>query len=66
MSASRSAAVIAETLTAAQDAAEKSRWEYDELPAVTDARDALKPDAPQLYTMRRQSRLRFLCCRTTR
>jgi aerobic carbon-monoxide dehydrogenase large subunit len=44
------AVVIAETLAAAQDAAELVAVDYEELPAVTDARDALKPGAPQLYT----------------
>jgi carbon-monoxide dehydrogenase large subunit len=45
------AAVIAETLAAAQDAAELVAVEYEELPAVIDARDAagavqIYPDAP--------------------
>jgi len=43
------AVVIAETLAAAQDAAENVAVEYEALSAVTDARDALKADAPQLY-----------------
>jgi len=43
------AMVVAETLAAAQDAAELVTVDYEELPAVTDARAALKPDAPQLY-----------------
>jgi aerobic carbon-monoxide dehydrogenase large subunit len=43
------AAVIAETLAAAQDAAERVAVEYEELPAVTDAREAVKPGAPQLH-----------------
>ena len=42
------AMVIAETLAAAQDAAELVAVDYEELPAVTDARDAMKPGAPQL------------------
>ena len=43
------AMVIAETLTAALDAAELIAVAYKELPAVIDGREALKPDAPQLY-----------------
>jgi carbon-monoxide dehydrogenase large subunit len=43
------AAVIAETLSAAQDAAELVAVDYEELPAVIDAREALKPNAPQIY-----------------
>jgi len=41
--------VIAETLTAAKDAAERIVVDYDVLPAVTDANAALAPDAPRLY-----------------
>jgi carbon-monoxide dehydrogenase large subunit len=43
------AAVIAETQLQAQDAAELVAVEYEELPAVTDAVEAEKPDAPQLF-----------------
>lgn len=43
------AVVIAETLAAAQDAAELVAIDYEELPAVTNAREALKAGAPQLY-----------------
>jgi carbon-monoxide dehydrogenase large subunit len=41
--------VIAETLAAAKDAAERVVVEYDVLRAVTDAKAALAPDAPRLY-----------------
>src|SRR6201987_2399420 len=41
--------VIAESLAAAKDAAERIVVEYDVLPAVTDAKAALAPDAPRLY-----------------
>ncbi len=43
------AVVVAETLTAARDAAEAIEVEYESLPAVTDAKDALAPGAPQLF-----------------
>ncbi len=43
------AMVAAETLGAAQDAAELIAVEYEEAPAVVDARAALKPGAPQLH-----------------
>jgi aerobic carbon-monoxide dehydrogenase large subunit len=43
------ALVVAETLTAARDAAEVIEVEYEPLPAVTEAKDALAPDAPQLF-----------------
>ena len=43
------ALVVAETLTAARDAAEAIEVEYEQLPAVTDARDAIRPGAPQLF-----------------
>jgi carbon-monoxide dehydrogenase large subunit len=43
------ATVIAETQLQAQDAAELVAVEYEELPAVTDAVGAGKPDAPQLF-----------------
>jgi carbon-monoxide dehydrogenase large subunit len=41
--------VIAETLSVAQDAAESVVIEYEELPAVTDAAEALKPGAPLVH-----------------
>src|SRR5579863_4135551 len=43
------AVVVAETLTAARDAAEAIEVEYESLPAVTDAKDALAPGAPRLF-----------------
>src|SRR6266571_1267391 len=43
------AMVIAETALAAQDAGEFVDIHYEPLTAVTDARDALKPGAPQLW-----------------
>jgi carbon-monoxide dehydrogenase large subunit len=43
------AAVVAESETAARVAADKVVVDYEPLPAVTDARAALKPDAPKLY-----------------
>jgi aerobic carbon-monoxide dehydrogenase large subunit len=43
------ALVVAETLTAARDAAEAIEIEYAELPAVTEAKDALASGAPQLF-----------------
>src|SRR5580704_17215948 len=43
------AEVVAETLSAARDAAEGIEVEYESLPAVTDAKDALAPGAPQLF-----------------
>jgi carbon-monoxide dehydrogenase large subunit len=43
------ALVVAETLTAARDAAEAIEVEYDPLPAITEAKDAIGPDAPQLF-----------------
>ncbi len=43
------AVVIAETQAIAQDAAEAVFVDIDELPAVTRASEAAKPDAPQLY-----------------
>ncbi len=45
------AMVVADTFTAALDAAEQVAVEYEELPSVIDARAALGPDAPQLYEM---------------
>jgi carbon-monoxide dehydrogenase large subunit len=43
------ALVVAQTLLAAQDAAEKVTVDYEVLRPVIDLRDALKPDAPQLW-----------------
>src|SRR6202012_4957103 len=43
------AVVVAETLAAARDAAEAIAVEYDTLPAVTEAKDALAAGAPQLF-----------------
>src|SRR5207249_2551482 len=43
------ALVVAETLAQAQDAAEAIEVEYENLPAVTDARAALEKGAPQLF-----------------
>ena len=43
------ALVVAETLAAARDAAEAIAVEYDTLPAVTEAKDALASGAPQLF-----------------
>ncbi len=43
------AVVIAETALAAQDAAERVAVDYEELTPVIDVRDAVKPDAPQLW-----------------
>ena len=43
------AMVVAETANAAQDAAELIVIEYEDLPAITNARDALQPDAPLLH-----------------
>src|ERR1700738_3952247 len=41
--------VVAETLAQAKDAAEAVEVDIDPLPAVTDAAEASKPGAPQLY-----------------
>jgi carbon-monoxide dehydrogenase large subunit len=41
--------VVAETLAQARDAAEAVELDIDALPAVTDAAEAAKPGAPQLY-----------------
>jgi carbon-monoxide dehydrogenase large subunit len=41
--------VVAETLAAARDAAEAIDVDYQALPAVTDARAAIAPGAPQLF-----------------
>ncbi|RLI20087.1 xanthine dehydrogenase family protein molybdopterin-binding subunit, partial [Candidatus Bathyarchaeota archaeon] len=43
------AAVVAESLEAAENAAELIEVEYEPLPAVFDVKDALKPDAPILH-----------------
>ncbi|HXP06699.1 MAG TPA: xanthine dehydrogenase family protein molybdopterin-binding subunit [Stellaceae bacterium] len=43
------AAVVAETVAAARDAAEAVALEIDPLPAVTEAGEAAAPSAPQLY-----------------
>ena len=41
--------VVAETLAQAKDAAEAVELDIEPLPAVTDAREAAKPGAPQLF-----------------
>lgn len=43
------AMVVAETAALAQDGADLVVVEYDELPALVDAREAMKPGAPQLH-----------------
>ena len=43
------ALVVAETFNAARDAAEAIEVEYDQLPAVTEAKDAIAAGAPQLF-----------------
>ncbi len=43
------ALVVAETLAQARDAAEAIVVDYEELPAVVDARAAIEPGAPQLF-----------------
>jgi carbon-monoxide dehydrogenase large subunit len=43
------ALVVAETLTAARDAAEAIEVEHEPLPAVTEAKDAIAPGAAQLF-----------------
>jgi carbon-monoxide dehydrogenase large subunit len=43
------AAVVADTLDQARDAAERVVVDYAQRPAVVSARDAFAPDAPQLY-----------------
>src|SRR5436190_1097760 len=42
-------AIVAETRNQAQDAADLAVVEYDDLPCVTDAREAAKKDAPQVW-----------------
>ena len=46
------ALVVAETKREAAEAAELVEVEYEELPVVIDAEDALKPDAPNLHQRR--------------
>jgi carbon-monoxide dehydrogenase large subunit len=41
--------VVAETAAAAQDGADLVVVQYEELPALIDAREAMKPGAPQLF-----------------
>ena len=41
--------VVAETLSAAKDAAELIEIEYEPLPVVIDTREAARPDAPRVY-----------------
>jgi carbon-monoxide dehydrogenase large subunit len=43
------ALVLAETLEQARDAAERVQVDYEPLPSVTDAKAALRKDAPQLH-----------------
>ncbi|HUZ67967.1 MAG TPA: xanthine dehydrogenase family protein, partial [Beijerinckiaceae bacterium] len=43
------ALVVAQTLAAAKDAAERVRIDYEALPAVARARDALAADAPEIW-----------------
>lgn len=43
------AAVVAATREQALDAAELVQVEYEDLPCVVDAKDAVKPDAPQVW-----------------
>jgi carbon-monoxide dehydrogenase large subunit len=43
------ALVVADTLLAARDAAEAIEIEYDDLPPVAEAKDAIKPGAPLLF-----------------
>ena len=43
------AMVVAETIAQAKDAAELVHVDYEELPAVTQVGDAMKPGAPQIY-----------------
>src|SRR6476469_6884233 len=43
------AVVVAETVAQARDAAEAIEFDIEPLPAVTDAAEAAKPGAPQLY-----------------
>ena len=43
------AMVVAETVAAAKDGAERVAIDYEPLPAVTDTREAARPDAPRLF-----------------
>src|SRR4029077_9341137 len=43
------AIVAAETRAQAEDAAELVRWDLEELPAVVDPEDALRPDSPVVH-----------------
>jgi len=43
------AAIVAETREQAQDAAELALVEYEDLPCVTDAREAARKEAPQIW-----------------
>src|SRR5262245_42473772 len=43
------ALIVAETLAAARDAAEAIEIDYEQLPAVTEAGDAIAPGAAQLF-----------------
>ncbi len=45
----RVAFVVADTLAQARDAAELIQLDVEELPAVTNVEDAIKPGAPQIY-----------------
>ena len=49
------AVVIAETIFAARDAAEKIEVDYEPLPAVTDVREAIAPGAPLLWDAARNN-----------
>ncbi len=51
------ALVVAETASAAARARDLVQVEYEDLPAVTDPFEALKPDAPQLHPHRQPSQL---------
>jgi len=49
------AVVVAETVFAARDAAERIEVEYEPLPAVTDIREAIAPGAPLLWEAARNN-----------
>jgi CO/xanthine dehydrogenase Mo-binding subunit len=51
------AAVVAETEEIAAEAVKLIRVEYEDLPAVFDAREAMKPSAPQLHPERGDSNI---------
>jgi len=53
----RVAVIVAETEAIAAKARELVRVEYDDLPAVHDAAEALKPDAPRLHPERGDSNI---------